>query len=47
MDKDWKPNDEQKNGIISRTIDFITDEALELMQEINYPLLIFLRYSDR
>ncbi len=37
MADSWKPNDEQKNGVISRTIEFITDEADELMQELDCP----------
>ncbi len=34
---DWEPTDLQKDGLISRTCEFITDEAQELMQELNCP----------
>ena len=37
MAEDWTPTDEQKNGIISRTCEFITDEAQELMEELKCP----------
>ncbi len=35
--EDWQPTNEQKNGVISRTCEFITDEAQELMEELNCP----------
>ncbi len=34
---DWEPTDEQKTGVISRTCEFIVDEAQELMDEIECP----------
>ena len=37
MTEDWNPTDEQKDGIISRTCEFITDEAQELMEELECP----------
>ncbi len=37
MAKEWIPTDEQKNGVISRTCEFITDEAQELIEELNCP----------
>jgi len=37
MTEDWTPTEEQKNGIISRTCEFITDEAQELMEELKCP----------
>ncbi len=37
MDKKWKPTIDQVNGPISRTWDFISDEATELMEELQCP----------
>ena len=37
MNNDWKPTDEQLNGVISRTCEFITDEAQELKEELGCP----------
>ena len=37
MDKKWNPTIDQVNGPISRTWDFISDEATELMEELQCP----------
>ena len=37
MTNKWEPNNDQKNGVICRTVEFIVDEADELMQELNCP----------
>ena len=37
MSDEWIPTDEQKNGVISRTCEFITDESNELMEELGCP----------
>ncbi len=37
MSKNWKPSFAQENGIISRTVDFISEEAEDLRQELNCP----------
>ena len=37
MTKDWTPTSEQLNGVISRTCEFITDEAQELIEELECP----------
>ena len=37
MTEDWTPTHNQKDGVISRTCEFITDEAQELIQELECP----------
>ena len=37
MDKKWNPTIDQVNGPINRTWDFISDEATELMEELQCP----------
>ena len=37
MDEKWKQTINQVNGPISRTWDFISDEATELMEELQWP----------
>ena len=33
----WKPSQEQKSGVISRTFDFFIDELTELQEELDCP----------
>ena len=37
MTNEWKPTNDQKNGVICRTVEFIVEEVDELMQELNCP----------
>ncbi len=37
MVEDWEPTSEQLQGVISRTCEFITDEAQELIEELECP----------
>jgi len=37
MAEKWKPTDDQVNGPISSTWEFISDEAKELMEELQCP----------
>ena len=37
MTNNWEPNDQKGNEVVTRTVDFIVEEAEELMQELNCP----------
>ena len=37
MSKKWYPSADQKNGVISRTVDFVTEEVQELIEELDCP----------
>ena len=37
MTEDWKPTNDQKSGVISRTVDFISEEVQELIEELGCP----------
>ncbi len=37
MTEDWRPTDDQKNGVITRTVQFVSEEVQELIEELGCP----------
>ena len=37
MAEEWKPTDDQMNGVISSSYEFIKDEANDLLEELQCP----------